>query len=276
VTVLSLQCNPASVTRGQSVTCTAGGVSAGQVTGWSFSGSNLPGPTGTLTWSGIMVAAGTVTVTAGGRNASKAITVNPRSWTTQPVAPTNAYVPACSFPNSPPLPSDSPGCSTWTASWTQPSLTEISSGPNNGFAYFATQLNLSQSFPYQIHPDYANIQSDFMKHQYGACGIIKASDLNANVVWHESSSMPHSHYNQYVVSLSKSDNNLGSYFEAHVAAPGVNRSQFSTDTSSHLSTMGNTINNDAKSETNLYGPNYNQSNGQFEGYTNYPPYATCN
>jgi hypothetical protein len=80
-TVFQLTCSPTSVVRGGSTTCTAAGVSASQITGWSFSGGgqDVTGPAGTLSWSGTMAVGGTVTASTAGGTASQQVTVSPRS-----------------------------------------------------------------------------------------------------------------------------------------------------------------------------------------------------
>ncbi len=147
------------------------------------------------------------------------------------------------------------------------------SGPNERFGYYASNFTISQSFPWTIHPDVSNTQSTFALHQYGACNYISAANLKNNCTRHESSSTPRSHYAQYRASLQT--NNPGTYVEARVSRPGDNQSDFHNDTVRDFRTRTNTINNDAGNEANLYGPNYDQSTGAFQGSINYPPYVSC-
>jgi hypothetical protein len=277
VTFAQLSCSPAQVTRGSSVTCTVSGVTANKVAGWSFAGGggSVSGPTSQLSWSGTMVQDGTVTENVTGQAALQAtVGVSSRSgWATSSVAPNN--VPngtLCNFV-SPPSGS-SPGCSNYIGSYAPSLLTDVTGGPNAGFAYYPSNFTINQQFPWHIHPDMENLQSDFALHQYGACGYISAANLKSNVTNHESSSTPRGHYAQYLASLQSK--NPGTYLESRVATPQANKLDFHNESRGEVAARLTAIQTDAGSETNLFGPNYNQSNGQFQGYINYPPYVPCN
>ena len=79
-----LSCSPATLTRGNSITCTATG---GTVTQWSFSGRSDDGstvfsvtePSPGPIWSGLMVASGTVSATVGGQTLTQAVSVTAKS-----------------------------------------------------------------------------------------------------------------------------------------------------------------------------------------------------
>ncbi|MEN6536978.1 MAG: hypothetical protein ABFD89_25210 [Bryobacteraceae bacterium] len=272
-----LACNPGSVPRGSDVTCTVSGP-ASHSASWSFSGggATVSGPSAVDTWSGQMVVSGTVTATVTGNNSLQAgVTVTARTgWATPATGPQNGTVSRCAFISPPPDTTATLGCSSYLGDVVgQFSATTVPNGPNSGFAYYTSNVNISQSFPWQIHPDVNNTQSDFAQHQYVNCGYISAANLKTNVIWHESSSTPRSHYAQYLASLES--NNFGSYFEARVATPQEEKELFNQATRAELYNKGNKIWFDAGIEPTLYDPNYNQSTGQFQGFINYPPYATC-
>ncbi len=276
----TMQCSPSTVTRGSNVTCTVSGAPASAIGQWSFTGSGatVPGPYGTTSWTGKIVAEGIVKVVITGVPSliEDSVGVNNRSgWTTSSVSPQK--VPNGTFATLPTPPTGGEGelgQSQWTYSWPNLTLSVVSGGPNAGFAYYASPLSVTQAFRYEINPDLDNAQSQFSLHQYGNCGYIARSNLLNNVTQHESGSSPvKSHYSQYVTSLQ--NDNPGSYVEARVAKPSDNKTQFDEDTEDEVGNKLEHISTDAGQEVGLYGPNRDQTTGQLQGSINYLPYGSC-
>lgn len=229
-----------------------------------------------------MVQTGTVSVNvaSGASSQSSQITVNPRQgWTTSPVAAVPGSVPECpTFVSPPPDTSATLGCSTYTVNWPEvPEPAVISSGPNAGFAYFTSQPTFTQNFPWEIHPDVNDLTSEFSQRQYGSCEFISGLQLKTNVVWHESSPEPRSHYAKYKDALQLE--NYGVYIEQRVATPGANPAQFHQFTNQQLTARANNIINWAKTEDFLCTePNMEQVYCESLGWINYPVpygYRTC-
>jgi len=275
----ALNCNPSPVTRGGSVNCSVTGPGAATAS-WSFSGGggSVTGPSGTASWGGTMVTGGTVAANIPGYGSlQQSIEVDDRSgWELDPVSP--QQVPNGTFwtlPTPPYNGSGVLGVSTMVGgSWQPPQLDEVPAGPNTGYAFYPSNVPASQLFRYQINPDLENQSSEFSLHQFGVCGFISSSDLLNNVTDHESGSAPvKSHYANYVYSLGQ--NNPGTYVEERVATPQEDQSQFINATNQGIQNRLNTIDTYAGSETGLYGPNQNQTTGQWMGYLNYAPYQEC-
>jgi hypothetical protein len=275
----TLSCTPSVVTRGSNVNCTVTGPGSTRVTNWSFSGGggNVSGPSGVSSWGGTMVQSGSISVNiaSGASSQSSQITVNPRQgWATSPVAAVPGSVPECpTFVSPPPDTTAAFGCGAYLWSWQPASLSVVSGGPNDGFAYYASNYTISQSFLWAIHPDVNNPGSDFAKKQYGACGIISAASLKANVIWHESSSEPKSHYAQYLEALQL--NNYGDFIEGRVATPHINRTTFHQGTGQHIDTLLDIVTSATSSEINLCRPWQDQRAGRHcadMGFMNFPPY----
>ena len=265
--VARLTCSQ-SVTRGTTATCSVAGVPASKIIGWSFTGTDggtVPGPAQTTQWSGTMVQTGTVTVAlTGGRQLSQIITVNSRSGWASATATASGGTVSCPF-TSPPTNAGPLGCSAWAYSYNPIAGTLISSGPNSGYSYYSSNISLSQTYTWQLAPDVSNAQSDWAKHQApaGCSGYLSLSQIQGNATWHESSSIPHSHYAQYLASFQT--HNPGLYIESQTAPPG----QALRDVAGVFST----IHSDAGNESALYTASYNQSTGAFMGSINYDPYC---
>jgi len=279
-----LSCN-SPVTRGQIVTCTVSGVSASGVSSWSFTGggATVSGPTRTATWSGTMVVSGTVTVNLSGSPAlHQDITVNARSWHTQPASPvqvangalTKADGSTITLAVPPSADSDSLGIFYFHLAYgNSPSPPTVSGGPNAGFIFYTTPLPITDSrFQYIINPDLENQNSVFSQHQCGgATGFISWSNLYAQTKRHEYDSATQSHWAFY--STSQNKNNLGDYYEGRFATSGTSLANFNSATSTGLQDLLNQVLRDTAVEP--YAVNQS-STGSFLGNINFgPDYAPC-
>jgi hypothetical protein len=278
----SLSCSPSSLVRGSSVTCTASGASGSTFSNWKFSdGTNTVNGSGTSsTWSGIMVASGTVSVTVTsngqGTTVSAQVTVNPRSWHT--LAAGAASVPNGTF-YSLPVPPQNSGTDSGLGKFNEqtsnsagPNSTVINGGPNNGYAYFASQISISVLFQYEINPDLQSSTSQFSTHQWGACGFISWSNLLTQTNRHEYNSSTQSHYAFYTNSINSGANNPGDFFEQQVAAPGADLNQFANTTLSGLNSRYAQI---AAATSIEPFPVNDSETGTFLGNINYAPYTSC-
>jgi len=275
----TLNCNPSPVTRGGSVNCSVTGAGAATAS-WSFSGGggSVTGPSGTASWGGTMVTGGTVTANIPGYGSlQQSIEVDDRSgWELDPVSP--QQVPNGTFITLPTPPYNASGVlgrGNLLLNFVTPGLTPVSGGPNSGYAFFASNVSLNDSFRYQINPDLENSGSEFSQHQFGACGFISWSNLLDNVTDHESGSAPtKSHYAQYVSSLGEND--PGPYVEARVANPQANMTEFQNLTHSEVQSRLNRVKIDTVDDSGLYSPDTDHTTGQWQGYVNFAPYQECN
>jgi hypothetical protein len=210
---------PVSVVRGSTMTCTVTGAPPSSVTSWRFvgGGATVNGPNGTLTWGGVMVATGTITVSVAGRGTlSQEVTVNPRTWHTEPASP--AQVPGrqlvvngmtVTLPD-PPAPTPHPtnpavflsglGASGWQAAWEGFGVASVGVGPNAGFSYFPIPLTYQSGgffYHYVIHPELDNATSPFSAKQCGVNGWISQMLLNQQTRRHEYNSPSQSHWAFY-------------------------------------------------------------------------------
>jgi len=207
---LAMTCSPSTVAWGGSVSCTVRGASASQVTGWNFSASGLAvnGPTGTLTWTGPMVASGTVTATAAGVTLSTSVTVDARSAFQAVTVPTPQLVPSGTAPmpvlTSPPSGAEGTfGQSAYVYSFTLGPPGAASSGPNAGL-YYATSLTDASSYPWELNPGLTNTGDPFYLHQgqnagYGCYATV--SQIVAAVQAHEIGMPGPSHYSEVAAAL---------------------------------------------------------------------------
>lgn len=287
ITVSDLNCT-SSVTRGGTATCTVTPSSV-SVSGWQFKdgGGNIvkrATNTGSLTWSGVLVTGGTVSVTpTGGSPLTAAITVNPRNWHT--ATPSPVEVPNSTFITLPvppqPTGSDS-GLGEFQETYSNPgsSSTFISdNGPNQGYGYYSTQITFTNNFKYEINPDLENTGSTFYSEQCGnynaqtkPSGFISGSLLLTQTRRHEYNSAVQSHYAFYSNSISGT-NNPGNYAESRIASPGTSPSTFDNTTSSGITTRYQNILTAAQVEP--YAVN-EDADGMFLGNINYAPYISCN
>jgi hypothetical protein len=286
VTPLVFSCT-GTVERGSAVTCTITGASASSVSGWKFTGGGavVNGPNGTTSWSGTIVASGTVTVNVAGYFGplAQTITVTPRNWHTQPANPVQVPngqlvvagvtitlpVPPVPGPNS----SSNTGVSGFRLAYAGFNSTSIQSGPNAGFSYYATPLAFQESFyRYIINPDLENPTSIFSVNQCGTNGFIYWSDLLAQTRRHEYNSPVQSHWAFYSNAINNF--NLGDYFEARVASAGTNLAGFKTTTGQQLDQQTAQVESALGNEP--YGVNSSET-GLFLGNINYgPTYGNCN
>jgi hypothetical protein len=297
-TVTKLTCT-SSLVRGGSATCsvTPNGVA---VSNWQFkdgSGNTVSRTqnTGSLTWSGVMVIGGTVSVTATSSGAttslSATIVVNNRtnfSFTSvQPAKEGNPYTCTSVSGSSvisvhnPPQPnggtnSDFIGeyCDIEDYSYDFATLSD--DGPNNGYSYVTTPTN-NASFHWIIAQAAENPASTFYKAQCGNynasnnTGFISGAQLNTNTVRHESGTVQ-GHYGKYVATQSNSSNNVGFGLESAVNfSSGVTFQNWITGFIAPRITA-------LKNGTALPDPfdvNHDQ-NGAYDGPINFSPYAVCN
>lgn len=176
VSKVALTCSPATVTRGESVTCTASSPAIRwEVTGWKFVSSDGqeevepvdPAQQSSERWPGRMVRSGTVHVTATvsgeTQTASAQVAVSDRNWAGRAPAYTFARIENGAdsrlvLPNVIAWSSDLGGAN-WFASETPGSTvpdftTEVSSGPNEGLDYFSEETTL-RVFGYYVLNDAA-------------------------------------------------------------------------------------------------------------------------
>lgn len=286
MTVATLSC-PSTITRGSSVTCTVT-PSTVSVTNWKFTdGTNTvvrSTNTTTLSWSGAVVVAGTVSVTANqSLTLSAHITVTRRNWHTAAASPIEVANGTFRLLPVPPSPSGSDGGVGASQEITENSafsgVAFISDGgPNNGYGYYVTMPSFQTSYSYEINPDLENTGSTFYQHQCGnystsnPSGYISGSNLLAQTRRHEYNSSTQSHYVFYSNSLSGTSN-PGDYVESRVATPGTSPSSFDSATGSELNTLYQNILNAFSVEP---FPVNDDANGNFLGNINYAPYASCN
>ena len=285
----TLSCTPTTngiptVTRGGTLTCTVSDTAVANISSWQFTGggATVNGPAGTLTWSGTMVVGGTVAVFLNsGPSLQQGVTVNPRSWHTQPASPTqvdngqltvNGQTVTLPVPPAPSGDDAGLGKSGWGAPYQRSNAITISGGPNAGFTYYASPLNFTSFFfQYIINPDLLNQNSVFSQHQCGSNGFILWSDLLAQTRRHEYNSQTESHWVFYANSMNQ--NNPGDYVEGRFAIPGFDLVRFGTDTGQGVVDRFDQITADAAQEP--YPINYNEA-GTPLGNINYgPDYARC-
>ncbi|MBV9759731.1 MAG: hypothetical protein JO340_04115 [Acidobacteriaceae bacterium] len=282
-----LVCSPASVTRGSQVTCTLQG--PGTASSWSFTSSDSHGSvssssgTTSTSWSGTAVDSGTVTATAtngsASTNVSGTFTITPRAWAFSPysaVQVSNGDPTLPTLPVPPESNGDDSGLGYFSLLYSDTGFnpTTINAGPNSGYTYVASKLNVSAGyFHWVINPDLANQSSAFSQHQYGACGYISWSNLDGQTIRHESGAAE-SHYSEYISALSGS--NPGTYFEAQIAGTSDNASNVFAGLRTQLNSMYQALGSAAAQE-NIPPVNYSAAN-VFLGNINYlvnGQYATC-
>ena len=292
LTVIALNCPP-SVTRGATATCTLTGHTASN---WSFKdgqGNTVTRSTNTtsLSWSGTMVTSGTVSVMSSAGRLSASITVTNRSGFTftavQPHKETNPYTCVSSTGVSPILSVNNPPqpavgsnfdyigqyCDIEDYSYNFTTISD--NGPNNGFSYITSGTN-NASFHWIIAQDADNPSSAFYLAQCGnynsstRTGFISGSQLNTNIVRHESAPVQ-GHYGNYVNVQNNSANNVGTGLES-----AVNLSSGSTFTNwvnTYIAPRISALHASTQSPE-PYDANHDQ-NGVYDGPINFQPYASC-
>ena len=282
------------VTRGESTTCTIANAGTATISGWKFTSSagnvNRSSGTSSSTWSGKMVQSGTVEVVVAGQTLSDTITVNARSdfkhAAVSPVKKNNRSTPVLTVPN-PPVPNGAVGRFQVTQNFSFNTIS-IVSGPNTGFKYVTSVSNSSQNgnttFFWVIAEDLETTSSVFYQKQCGdydaqsnPTGFISGAKLKANVVHHESSNTPNSHYYQYKTEQDKATTNLGIVGEAQIGSPSVSIGDFAQNVEDELNaklamitaaTVLEPCNGDARND--------GTDNCKFSGNINFAPYQDCN
>ena len=279
--VLNLSC-PSSVTRGANASCSISGAPSGTTfSGWKFTDTNnnvvsRSGNNNVSTWSGTMVAGGTVSVMANGTPLSASITVTARNWHTNPASPTE--VSNGTFFTLP-IPPQNVGIdaglaeSKWSAPYNSPSLSTLNDGgPNQGYTYFPSNFSFTAFYyQYEISPDLENSASTFSQHQSGINGVISWTNLLAQTRRHEYNSLVQSHYAFY--SNSMGSNNPGDYLEQQVASPGSNLTTFINSTTEGIGVRFGAITSAFLVEP--FPVNYSET-GTPLGIVCYAPYTACN
>jgi len=297
-TVASLTCT-SSVTRGGTATCTVTPSSV-TVTAWQFkdgSGNTVTRTqdVGSLTWSGVMVASGTVSVTVSGLASPvpASITVNARTdFAFTAVSPSQASGNSITCYNgdvetlqSPPVNTSIVGASCADLIFSFVSAPAISdNGPNDGYQYLtsvsSTGGGQQTQFLYIVVTDLLSATT-FYTAQCGtysssdSSGFIAGSQLKQNVFDHEEGSVL-SHWTEYRNAQNNSSNNIGTVLEAKIGTPGTSQADYDDD----LTNTGNAAINDilAAAAVEPCGGSPNDDSSQsckYCGTINYSPYTSC-
>lgn len=286
----TLTCSPSSVTRASNVTCQVSGSAPSRVTGWQFTGTALSanGPVATTSWSGPMVASGTVTATFNGAQpASAGVSVSNRSNFAFTAAPPTKQAVGYNCGGGVFLSIDSEPtgggdeaigryCVVQQYSFT---VATVSNGPNNGANYVATVTSSNSGVPttfnwaLNAHLDAQSgaFYSAQCGNWNGSAGFISGSNLRANIIRHEADTSSQSHWINYRGAQDSASNNLGITAEALVGSGS--QQMFISNVQGVLDGKITAIRNATALEP-LSG-NYNSS-GSFQGYVNFRPYQPCN
>ncbi len=291
VNVPALGCT-ASVTRGGTATCTVTPTGV-TVTAWQFKdgGGNIvkrAQNVGSLTWSGVMVASGTVSATVSGIS-------SPLTWSIAVSNRTNfAFTAVSPSPEDDPFSSD--GCSINVPSPPQQSgdavgkfclaqyfslntATVNDNGPNNGYSYVTSIPSSSGSsttgYFYVISPDLKNTSSAFYLAQCGnynstaQTGFISGTNLLTDTNRHEAGTVQ-SHYENYAVAQNNSANNLGTVAEGKT---GLESAQALANS---VTTVLNQNVQTILSATQVQPCSVQQdASCNFQGCINFSPYYSC-
>jgi hypothetical protein len=286
---VAVTCTPNPVTRGSSITCQVGGAVPGRISRWHFSGggAEIDGPSATNTWSGTIVAAGTVTVTftAGSAQVSTGISVNARTnFAFTAVSPQQQAVnyncggTILSLSDEPTGGGDDAigkFCLVQAYSFT---VATVNGGPNNGISYVVSVSNSNPSgatsYNWALNQHLSNQSGAFWTAQCGnwngTTGFISGANLRNNTIRHEASTVSQSHWINYKTSQDSSLN-LGTTAEAMTSA--ASQQQLIDDVTRALNNNINSILQGAQIEP--LGVNYS-STGTFQGFVNFFPYTSCN
>jgi hypothetical protein len=293
-----------SVTRGGTAQCqiTCGGgacSSAITASGWKFKdggGNTVKRTTNTtsLSWSGVMVESGTVSVTVGGEAAPRtaSITVNPRSgFTFNAVSPTQTAGNSITCYNgdnttlaSPPNSTSFNGASCADLAFSFDDSVISDNGPNNGYRYVASVSSTSGSqqtqFPFIIVTDLLSATT-FYNAQCGtysssdSSGFIAGSRLKQNVFDHEQGSVL-SHWTEYRDAQNNSSNNVGTVLEAMTGPPGTAQTTYQDNLKTAGQNAQNRIVAAAGNELCNADPTQDTSQSCAKcGSINYSPYQQC-
>ncbi len=292
----------ASVTRGGTATCNVTGPTGTTVSSWTFSDGTNTVTRSTnrtsLSWSGVMVTSGTVSVNISVSGAtmlaSAGITVNPRtSWAftaANPVQLTGTNSITCYNGDSATLVSPPNATSVKGASCPDQAFSYVDSavsdgGPNNGYLYVVSASNANGStltkYEFVVVSDILNISSTFYKHQCGtysatnSSGFIAGSQLNQNVVDHEQGNI-FSHWTEYRDAQNNPNYNIGTILEAKTAPPGTAQTTFENSLNSAGTNAITTIYNAGNIEPCGGNPSQDSSQSCANcGGINYSPYQSC-
>jgi len=271
-----LSCSPATLTRGNSITCTATG---GTVTQWSFSGRSDDGstvfsvtePSPGPIWSGLMVASGTVSATVGGQTLTQAVSVTARpAFASVPMPPVagSPTMGSCGMDvlTSPPYPPPAPpevnhnpvAESAYCVNFGTPAH-EVLVGPTRTL-YFVTPLVDSSSYPWELNPGVTNPNDPFYQNQGGCPPFPTIAAIVAAAENHEFGTGPGttSHYTETRDFLAVPAQNPGPLSEPIVR----NTAQ---DVSAAIQALYQAVLNAGSVEPPIGLPDF----------INYPPYQTC-
>ncbi len=294
--VVTLGC-PVTVARGSSATCTVTGPSGTTVSGWEFKdggGNTVTRSTNktALTWSGVIVTSGTVSVTANGMPLTASVAVTNRSnFAFTAVSPTQATGNSITCYNgdntnlvSPPNSTSFKGasCADLAFSFTNAQISD--NGPNNGYQYVTSLSDTGGSqptqFPYIVVSDLLSATT-FYNAQCGnysssnSAGFIAGSQLKQNVFDHEQGSVM-SHWTEYRDAQNNPSNNVGAVLEAMTAPPGTSQSAYQTNLTNAGKTALSNIVTAANNEPCGEDPTEDSSQSCAKcGAINYNPYKSC-
>ena len=296
---------PAEVTRDSSATFTIRNASNGQASNWRFVSGNdtvSRGSDSSVTWTGKLVASGTVHVTVNkdGQvfNLQKDVTVKARSWAFTAKTPrkvangtvVQGTTMAVSSPDVPKVNTEAGIAQLFPRySFTAGQISD--GGPNQGFKY-VTEVKDSNDrqnegpteFVYVIAPWLEDPNSEPYGAQCGTYnkdtnpnGFISGAKLLENTTLHESGKVKNSHYNNYVVSQDKPENNLGVGGEKLHAGPNVPMTDFTNLVRTELDARRLRIYNDTAVEPCGDSNASNDGNCVYQGRINYPEpqYTFC-
>jgi len=288
-----------TVTRGQSATFSLSNLPASpSISNWKFIGSaggvvNRTTNTSATSWTGIMVASGTVSVIVNGQSYSKSITVNPRSnfAFTAVNAEQRTNCPDADFPSlcsyvTPPQSGGDLGRYETKMPYSYTLAPQINdNGPNHRYWYIASVTPVSNGittrFVWSLHAELNNTGSAFYLAQCGSNGYISGAKLKSNTIFHESGSSvnANSHYGKYRDAQNDPNNNMGLVGEAVVGTPGTSGSAYETLINTAIINARNTIVAATNVEPCGGYTNYDASNGCVNnGNINYMiggAYANC-
>jgi hypothetical protein len=242
--VAKLSCS-ASVTRAGTATCTLSGPSGITASGWKFvdagnhTVTRTQNPT-SLSWSGVMVTSGVISVTATTSGVSTPLTssttVNNRTnfaFTaanpTQVIANSlTCYDGSVHSLQSPPANGTEEGHTCSDLAYVFSFTTISDNGPNQGYEYVTSAVASNGGLPTKV--EYIVVSdllsgSTFYNAQCGtysssnSSGFISGTQLKQNVLDHEQGSIL-SHWSQYRDAQNSTSNNIGVILEAATGTPG--------------------------------------------------------
>ncbi len=294
-----------SIARGSSTTCTVTPSSGVTVSNWTFRDTNgvvvaRSQGTGSLTWSGVMVIGGTVTVSASisgttvplsaniavtSRNGFAFTAANPAQIMSNTLT---CYSGASETLGVPPSATSVKGFSCADLAFDFTTAVPISdNGPNNGYQYISTVSSTSQGNPpnptkYEfIVVSSVLSATTFYNAQCGTystanqAGFIAGSQLKQNIFDHEQGSV-FSHWTEYRDAQNNVANNIGTQLEPLVAAPGTSQAAFITTATNTASSARDRIKAAGAVEPCDGIPEKDSSQScKFCGTINYIPYVSC-